>query len=385
VTNVTGAGQVTVMPGLRGSGPVATGALVLDRTTARMDPDVTVPGDPVRGERFGAAIAAGDFDGDQYGDLAVGVTGADVGELRAAGSVVIAYGAAEDMTGAPALRAVAELNRASPEVPGEPERSSSFGGALLVADFDLDRYDDLVIGAPDATVGGRRNAGEVVVLYGGADGFDATRSQAINLDTPLVPGEPESRGRFGALLAAGDVDGDRYPDLLLGLPEATVAGTPGVGALTVVFGGDRGLRPRVSMQLAPGLGLTGFAPALRQAFGRAMAVADLNRDGAPDLAIGVPGLVTDDVEQGALAVAWGYSPELPGVATPTRPPPTLTPLPTFTRTPRPTRTVPATVTPTPSSTPRPPENVYLPFAARLKRFEGRSAAGGALGAPARWP
>jgi glycerophosphoryl diester phosphodiesterase len=377
VANVAGAGQVTVMPGLRGSGPVATGALVLDRLTDQMDPEVEVPGELVRGERLGAALAAGDFNGDLVSDLAVGVPGADAGELRGVGAVLVTFGAAAEMTGGPALAAVAELNRLSPAVPGEPERGSGFGTVLAAADFDKDGFDDLAIGVPDATVGGRRMAGELIVLYGGADGFVAGRSQAIDQDTPLIPGQATGRARFGAVLATGDLDGDGHADLAVGMPDDSVEGQPGVGAVTVVYGGPDGLRPRLSLQLAPEAGLTGFPAALRQAFGRSLAIADLNRDGAADLAVGVPGLAAAGLEQGAVVVAWGEDPERPGVDTPTPPPPTQTPEPTLTRTPRPTRsptpTVSPTFGPTPTATPtaRPPAPVYLPWSARLKRFDGR--------------
>jgi glycerophosphoryl diester phosphodiesterase len=377
VMNVAGAGQVTVMPGLRGSGPVATGALVLDRAAEQMDPDIEVPGEPIRNERLGAALAAGDFDGDLVDDLVIGVPAADAGLIKAAGGILVAYGAASDMTGDPILKQVRELNRDAPEVPGEPERNSSFGGALVVADFDRDSHDDLVIAAPDATVNGRRNAGELVVLYGAESGFDPARSQVINQETALLPGDAESRERFGALMAAGDANGDGYPDLVLGLPDEAVAGQPNVGTLTVVYSSPTGLQPRVALQIAPATGFTGFPAGIRQAFGRSFSLSDINRDGAPDLAIGAPGLAAGGIEQGALVVAWGYSPNLPGVATPTMPPPTETPPPTITRTPRPTRTVPATVSPTPGDTPmpsatwRPPADVYLPFAARILRFPGR--------------
>ncbi len=111
VANLTGAGQVTIMPGLRDSGPVATGALVLDRTSQRLDPVVEVPGEPVRGEGLGTALAAGDFDGDGSADLAIGVPNADVDGLRTAGSVLVAWLEADTATGYPALKAVQELAR----------------------------------------------------------------------------------------------------------------------------------------------------------------------------------------------------------------------------------------------------------------------------------
>jgi glycerophosphoryl diester phosphodiesterase len=379
VNNVASSGQVTVMPGLRGSGPVATGALVLDRTTTQKEPAVSVPGDPVRSERLGAALAAGDFDGDGVTDLALGVPGADDGDARAAGSVLVAFGAAAKTTGYPALKRVVEVNRSTAGVPGDPERNSGFGSVLAAADFDGDGRDELVIAAPDATVSNQRGAGEVVVLYGAAGGFDPARGQAINQDSGAVPGQAENRVRFGDQLATGDLDGDGHPDLAIGVPDAAREGQPGVGTAIVVYGGPAGLRPRVAMGLVPSSALTGFAAAPRQAFGRSLAVADLNHDGAMDLALGMPGYAAGGVtDLGALVVAWGPHPGLPGVATATVPPATATPEPTITRTPRPTRTQPPsatptiTTTPTASGTPRPVRPIHLPFAVRVMRFPHNS-------------
>jgi hypothetical protein len=46
------------------------------------------------GDRCGAAVATGDFDGDGVTDLAIGCSGEDLGSLSDAGGVVTLYGAA---------------------------------------------------------------------------------------------------------------------------------------------------------------------------------------------------------------------------------------------------------------------------------------------------
>ena len=54
-----------------------------------------VPGvldDVEEGDQFGRTLAAGDFDGDGYGDLAIGAAFEDIGSLASAGVVHVLYG-----------------------------------------------------------------------------------------------------------------------------------------------------------------------------------------------------------------------------------------------------------------------------------------------------
>src|SRR5687767_9170258 len=46
------------------------------------------------GDAFGGSLAAGDFDGDGYDDLAIGVPTEDVGSAVDAGAMVVVYGTA---------------------------------------------------------------------------------------------------------------------------------------------------------------------------------------------------------------------------------------------------------------------------------------------------
>ncbi|MCB0216041.1 MAG: hypothetical protein KDH92_05355, partial [Chloroflexi bacterium] len=80
---------------------------------------------------------------------------------------------------------------------------------------------------------------------------------------------------------------------------------------------------------------------------------------------------------GALLLAFGYHPELPGLPSPTPPagPPSATPTPTLPVTPSvsptPSLTPTASNTPPASATPRPPALIYLPLSLRLRAFAGR--------------
>jgi hypothetical protein len=205
------------------------------------------------------------------------------------------------------------------------------------------------MGSPEATVDGRRTAGDVVVRYGSPDGLDPARTVWIHQGTPLVPDEVEARDRFGAVLAAGDLDGDGYDELVVGSPDEGAGALPGVGQAVVVPGGPGGLRPRAAFEILPGLPTIGVPATNRQAFGRSLAIADLNGDGSADLAIGATGQAFDGVG--------------PVTATPTASA-TVTARPTVTPTgPTPTDRPPPT--PTLSPTPRPPSTIYLPYGARV--------------------
>jgi hypothetical protein len=59
-----------------------------------------VPGDAFVGDLFGSALAAGDFNHNGFGDLAVGVQREDIGTLDEAGAVDVLYGSAAGLTGA---------------------------------------------------------------------------------------------------------------------------------------------------------------------------------------------------------------------------------------------------------------------------------------------
>ena len=50
------------------------------------------------GDQFGAVLTTGDFNGDGYADLAVGVPGEDVGSISDAGAVHVLYGSVSGLT-----------------------------------------------------------------------------------------------------------------------------------------------------------------------------------------------------------------------------------------------------------------------------------------------
>ncbi|XP_038565470.1 integrin alpha-IIb isoform X1 [Micropterus salmoides] len=110
-----------------------------------------------------------------------------------------------------------------------------FGSALAaLGDLDMDGYHDVAVGAPWS---GDSGQGQVFIYMGNSNGLSATPSQVI--DSPL----PSSRTAFSFTLRGGaDVDGNGYPDLLVGAWAADRA---------FVYRSRAVIRSRVSLSLLP--------------------------------------------------------------------------------------------------------------------------------------
>ncbi|MGP4048327.1 FG-GAP-like repeat-containing protein [Streptomyces sp. 2A115] len=146
----------------------------------------------------------------------------------------------------------------------------------LSGDFNGDGYRDLAIAAPIAKVSSRSGAGYVAVVYGTASGLDTSKRQVISQATDGIPGTPESGDYFGDRLTTGDLDGDGYTDLVVGVHAEHIGSTDESGAITVVWGGADGLRTATD--------ISSPLPENRNELGWDVAVGDFDGDGATDLA-----------------------------------------------------------------------------------------------------
>jgi len=91
-----------------------------------------------------------------------------------------------------------------------------FGSTIAAGDLDGDGYVDLAVGAPRMRIGRVRDAGAVVVAYGGPRGLDFDRSQLWSQGTPKIKGVPFREDFFGAGgLRITDLGRGTRPELLI--------------------------------------------------------------------------------------------------------------------------------------------------------------------------
>jgi len=239
-----------------------------------------------RNDHFGAALATGDFNGDGYGDLVVGVPGETIGTKIRCGAVHVLYGSASG------LRATGSrfFHQDFGGMVGVAGTNDGFGTAFAHGDFDDDGYDDLAIGIPEKG----SSEGSVHVMYGSAVGLLVFGNHVFSR-AHLPSGS--SVGGLGYSLTAGDFDGDGDDDLAVGMPFARIMGIR-AGAVGVLFGvagiGLRSVGSQIWHQDSPGVDGEPTPPpdnnpdSTTDLFGATLAVGDFNADGFADLVVGEP-------------------------------------------------------------------------------------------------
>jgi len=257
---------------------------------------VGVPSTPEYEDRFGRALAAGDFDGDGCDELVVSspfesLTLNDVAYT----SVGIVHVFPGSISGLDTLHAVAWAPGVG--IPETPQSYASFGLSLATGNFTADLTDDLAIGVPDYDWGSELNAGEVWVLYGSLAGLTASGADRFNESSG---GEyPTEGNRFGLALAAGDLNRSALcvstshcsDDLVVGVPYADVesGGTKASAGLIYIFdGASSDIDPEGSFDIDQ-LTFGGDQIELDDNFGFALAVGELDGLLGADLVVGAPG------------------------------------------------------------------------------------------------
>ncbi|GHH76940.1 hypothetical protein GCM10018793_24010 [Streptomyces sulfonofaciens] len=318
----SGGGSVTVVPG-GANGPVPAARRVIDQASGG------VPGSQEAGDHFGAATAWGDVNGDGAADLAVGVPGEDDTSGHAdRGAVTVLYGPGLD-------------SGDSWTTSGVTQTGAGLGSAVAVGDFDADgradvfaagtgsggswnvraadgtsRYGTLsstgTLTHEDATSGDFDRDGyqDVALTYLDASGtghlvwFRGSAAGLVQAGALGVPG--------GRSVAAGDINGNGFDDLVVGQPYTAESGAHSGGQITVLPDSATGPAATGARTVHQDTsGVPGSAEA-GDAMGASVAVGDVDLDGYADVLTGLPG--EDITRDGAARTDAGSTVLLKGTA-----------------------------------------------------------------------
>jgi hypothetical protein len=273
-------------------------------------------------DQFGFELAAGDFNGDGYTDLAVGVPGESAFGMPDAGGVHLVFGSAsglgsvDQFVSQDGIRSGANGDLVA-DISDSTEQGDRFGQALAAGDFNGDGVDDLAIGAPDEGIVGTNFAGRVHVLRGSVSGLTADGEQVLDQSTTGLVSDPQLGSRFGFALTAGNVDGDAHDDLLVGVPYEDSDGSSNVtfadsGIAVLLPGSADGLSATGSVLLKQGTGGLKDEAMPGDHFGFAVALGDVNGDGFDEAVVGVPNqlmskLGHESLRAGAIQVVYADS------------------------------------------------------------------------------
>ena len=193
---------------------------------------------------------------------------------------------------------------------------SKLGEEAFIKDLDKDGIDDLCISCPYCPGSdGRENGGRIYVWYGS----NITKNGTVDLseDSPsltIYGGHVDSE--LGSDVGSGDINGDGYVDLVLGVSQQ-----PECGRVYIIWGKEGGLRGDLYLEdidiYEPNGNPLGFlntaeysiigswmkpvpAPFSNYLVGEALEVEDLDGDGFDDLVFSSPGWNN-------VSIVWGVS------------------------------------------------------------------------------
>ncbi|KAA6434140.1 T9SS type A sorting domain-containing protein [Dyadobacter flavalbus] len=229
-------------------------------------------------EWLGSVVtSAGDINGDGYSDVLACASKYDGGQVDE-GTVLIYYGSSQGfITGPNNL----EMN----------QKEARFGSyASSAGDINKDGYSDIVIGA-SMYDNGETNEGAVFVYLGSAQGINTWSWPANILECNQFDANMGS-----SVGLAGDVNGDGYSDILVGIPMFD-KGQANEGAVFIYHGSATGLNPTPKLLEENQAGaIYGY---------RVNGAGDVNGDGYSDILVSAREYDNGQTDEGAVFVYHG--------------------------------------------------------------------------------
>ncbi|MCK6446692.1 MAG: FG-GAP-like repeat-containing protein [Planctomycetes bacterium] len=237
------------------------------------------------GASLGFAVAfAGDVDGDGFSDVLVSAPFYD-STTSNVGRVELYRGSPSGLGATPAWSVLG------------PHADANFGNAVRAAgDVDADGFDDVLVGAPTAAAS-QFGEGRAYLFRGSASGPATSPSWTLD-------GGQDSAFLGNSLAGAGDLDGDGYDDVIVGVQGYDTA-LVDAGRVLCFYGSASGLAATPDVVLDGGQAFANFGYPVAPA-------GDVDGDGYADLAVGAIHHTNGETQEGR---AFVYRGSAAGLAT----------------------------------------------------------------------
>lgn len=222
-----------------------------------------------------SVMEAGKRNGDKYEDLVIGLPDAKVANVAKAGVVLEFLGGNKGLSSQPNkvhTRATTQSEAGSEAV--QPVANDRFGAQIYLVDFDDTGPENLLIGCP--------------YCLGKAGAFFAERHDKSFLFQRLAGDPPGTL--FGWSFTDANLNGDAFPDFVVGAPGADLGAAKNAGAIYGYLGGPAAagseLAPTFTAVIGAPLGNLGQSTPL--GFGAALEAEDIAHFGTDQVLVGSP-------------------------------------------------------------------------------------------------
>jgi hypothetical protein len=267
-----------------------------------------------------SSLATGDVNGDNVDDLIIGASYAGFITVNRSmcGEVYVIYGDM-NLTGYDYINLNSTNNSFTPYhhdiIIYGAEADDNAGTSVAALDLNGDNIDDIVIGArgADGLNNTRNSCGEVHIIFGKSNlpeliDLNTTNASLVHSDHEIYG--PDLYDQLGESIDVGNVDGDNYEDLLLGVYSGFGKNNqaPLAGEAYVVFGNSTGSFGDYTDLNTSVEDLVIYGNDTMDSAAKSVCLGDLDDDGLDDIIISAPessGYNNSNVSVGEVYIIYG--------------------------------------------------------------------------------